>query len=268
MESSQVTILGARGGVPVSGAEYSRYGGATACVLLETASEALVFDAGTGLLNLPKRVWKQHKRVHLFFSHFHMDHLLGIPMCPMLFDREAEVVLYAPDADKIRGALDQMLQSPLWPVGREVFPAKISYRSLGLEERIENSSMIIRHMPTSHPDGCCAYRAQWEDHSLVYATDCEPDEEGRRSMEEFAKDAQLFILDAQYTRDEYQKYRGYGHSDIDTSADLILGSGARLGMLFHHAPTRTDEQLEQIAEYVKQKGKQIVVAKEGNRVQL
>ena len=69
MKNSQVTILGARGSIPVSGNEYGTYGGATSCVLLEAenedengnaASQVIVFDAGSGFLNLPRRVWKEH----------------------------------------------------------------------------------------------------------------------------------------------------------------------------------------------------------------
>lgn len=95
----KVTILGARGSVPVSGAKYVRYGGATACVLLETASDIMILDAGSGILNLPQHIWKKHKKIHLFLSHFHMDHLMGIPMSPMMYDKDAEIIFYAADGD-------------------------------------------------------------------------------------------------------------------------------------------------------------------------
>ncbi len=92
MKNSQITILGARGSMPVSGEQFSTYGGATACVLLETASDAVIFDAGTGLMNLPERVWKEHEKVHVFFTHFHIDHMLGILTGPIFYDREAAEV--------------------------------------------------------------------------------------------------------------------------------------------------------------------------------
>ena len=269
MEKSQVTILGARGGVPVSGMRYSRYGGATACVLLETESEVLIFDAGTGILNLPEEIWKQHRRVHLFVSHFHMDHLLGIPMCPMLFDEKAEVIFYAQNAERMKAAIDQMMQSPLWPVGTEAFAAKISYVSLGDEDyRIGDNPVIVSNMPVSHPGGCLAYRAEWENHRIVYATDCELDEEGCRRLEAFAYGAQLLIVDAQYTKEEYQRCRGYGHSDMETAASLIVKSEVAQGLLFHHAPTRTDEQLGQMEQFYRKKEKRVGVAKEGDKIKL
>ena len=101
MEKNQVTILGARGSIPVSGNGYKTYGGATSCVLLEAAGEAVLFDAGSGLLNLPQHVRKEYKRIHIFLSHFHLDHLMGIPMSSLMYDPSAEVIFYAKNGENI-----------------------------------------------------------------------------------------------------------------------------------------------------------------------
>lgn len=269
MESNQVTILGARGSVPVSGAQYSLYGGATPCVLVETDAAALVFDAGTGLNNLPQRVMKKYKKLHIFLSHLHLDHLLGIPMSPVLFDESFEVVFYAEDAGAAKNALRQMMERPLWPVGPEVFSAKVDFRSIGEGScRIPDSPVTVHVMQTAHPGGALAFRTEWEGKSLVYATDCELDASGSRQMEKFAADTQLFILDAQYTKEEYEKCRGYGHSYIQNSAAVIEGSHATRGLLFHHAPTHTDEQLQGMEQKLQQKWSNIGFAKEGEQIPL
>lgn len=266
---SQVTILGARGSVPVSGAQFSRYGTATACVLLETDADAVIFDAGTGLMNLPKRVWKQHKKVHLFLSHFHIDHLLGALLSPILYDGEAELICYASDVEKLHQAVGQMMKKPLWPVGTEAYWAKITYKELGTSPcRIEDSPVTVSWLPVSHPDGALAFRADWGEHSMVYATDCELDEPGGKKLEEFARDTQLFILDAQYTKAEYDMYRGYGHSSVEDAAAVIAGSGAKQGLLFHHAPNRTDQQLAEIETALRQQWNHIGIAKEGDKILL
>lgn len=266
---SKVIILGARGSVPVSGTVFSKYGGATSCVLLETESEVLLFDAGTGLLNLPEHVWKTHKRVHIFLSHSHLDHLMGIPMCPLMFDPKVEAIFYSPDVGNIQKALHQLMNPPLWPVGTNVFKAQLRYESLGKEScQIGDGAIVVSHMPVDHPGQCYAYRVEWDDCSVVYATDCELDAKGCKKMIDFAENTGLLILDAQYTLEEYPRYEGYGHSDIDTASSVILGSGALQGLLFHHSPTRTDEQLDEIEAYVKQKGTQVGVAKEGDQINL
>lgn len=121
---------------------------------METESAAVIFDAGTGLMNLPARVWKQYKKVHLFLSHFHMDHLLGMFLSPILFDEETEVVFYASNVQKLQKAVGQMMQKPLWPVGTEVYGAKITYRDLGISPcGIEDSPVNVSWLPVRHPGG-------------------------------------------------------------------------------------------------------------------
>lgn len=269
MKNSQITILGARGSMPVSGEQFSTYGGATACVLLETASDAVIFDAGTGLMNLPERVWKEHEKVHVFFTHFHIDHMLGILTGPIFYDREAEVILYVPDEGGFHQAMNQMMQKPLWPVDMGAFRAKVAIEELGhLPCYIGDDKIAVSSLPLNHPGGAVAYRAEWNGKSMVYATDCEIELQGSQELEDFARDTQLFILDAQYIEEEYEGHRGYGHSSVESAAAVIAGSGTRRGLLFHHAPTRTDLQLARIEEELKQKWINIGIAKEGDKILL
>ena len=284
VEKNQVTIRGTRGSIPVSGTGYSIYGGATSCVLLETASEgadapsqAVVFDAGSGFLNLPERVWKEHAKVHVFLSHFHMDHLMGLPMSPMLYDPQAEVIFYAQNGEKIPEVFRQMMAEPLWPVGPESFRAKRSYRSIGTEPVLlddpqsgadHGCPLTITAIPVTHPGGALAFRADWGEHSMVYATDCDPDEGTGRFLERFAADADLFILDAQYTEAEYEQCRGFGHPCMRTSAQIITASGAKKGLFFHHAPTHTDAQLQEMEQRLWQYRDNISFAREGEVIAL
>ena len=49
----KVKFWGARGSIPVSGAEYLKYGGDTTCVELRTAGgEVVIVDAGSGIRRL------------------------------------------------------------------------------------------------------------------------------------------------------------------------------------------------------------------------
>lgn len=278
---ARVTVLGARGSIPVSGAQYQIYGGATSCVLLETgvdgsgSSQAVIFDAGSGIMNLPDRIWKEHAKVHVFFSHFHLDHLLGIPMSRMLFDETAQVIFYAQEGDRIGEVFGQMMKEPLWPVGLEAFRAGISYRSIGKQPVIlgdgadsadESALVILSAMHVTHPGGAAAFRADWGGHSMVYATDCDPDEDEARALSAFAAGTDLFILDAQYTDAEYEQCRGFGHSSIRMASQLITSSKAKKGLLFHHAPARTDVQMVELERQLQQYRAYISFAREGESI--
>lgn len=269
-ERDKVIILGARGSIPVNGEKYAVYGGATSCVLLKTESDIVLLDAGSGILKLSDSYRRYGKRLHIFLSHYHIDHMMGLMMSPLLFDKDMEVVFYAPGGkEKIFFALQAMMKRPLWPVGPEVFCADIRYASV--EEtpcRLKESSMTVKAMPVEHPGGAYAYRFDWAGRRIVYATDCELDTEGGLHMQAFAQNADLLIIDAQYTAEEYEEHRGFGHSYVEMSASVIAGSHAKRGLLFHHAPERTDAQIAKLHKKLQQKFPQAGFAREGDVIQL
>lgn len=237
--------------------------------------QAVIFDAGSGIMNLPDRVWKEHAKVHVFFSHFHLDHLMGIPMSRMLFDETAQVIFYAQDTERIGDVFGQMMKEPLWPVGPDAFRAGISYRSIGKQPVILNDGtdsadgsapLKLSAMHVTHPGGASAFRADWGGHSMVYATDCDPDEDEARALSAFAAGTDLFILDAQYTDAEHEQCRGFGHSSIRLAAQLITSSKAKKGLLFHHAPARTDAHLLELERQLQQHQAHISFAREGESI--
>lgn len=123
MENS-ITFLGVRGSIPVSGEAYRRYGCATTCYLIELDGETILVDAGNGILNLPEELLGRPE-ITMILSHPHLDHLMGLPMCPYLFRKGATLHMYA----AVRGGMDAEAQvdalvaPPLWPVGAESLPS-------------------------------------------------------------------------------------------------------------------------------------------------
>ncbi len=272
---ARVTILGARGSIPVSGPRVQIFGGGTSCVLVELGtaadgySQALVFDAGSGFLNLPERIWEDYPCVHVFLSHFHLDHLLGIPMSRMLFDPRAKVCFYAQDSARIPEVFAQLMAQPLWPVGPQAFQADIGYRSITQEQPVSLADSIkVSALPMSHPGGVGVFRVDFGEKTIVYATDCEPDETEAGRLAQFARGTELLIIDAQYTSEEESQCRGFGHMGMHRACELVAASGAKQGLLFHHAPSRTDTQLEELNRQVQKRFAQISFAREGGIITL
>src|SRR5436190_21232919 len=58
--------------------------------------------------------------------------------------------------------------------------------------------------------------------------------------------ADLVIYDTQFTPDEYAKKPHWGHSCPDDGIEIALAAGARSLALFHHAPERTDDEIDAI----------------------
>ena len=59
----------------------------------------------------------------------------------------------------------------------------------------------------------------------------------------FCRDADILVHDAQFLPEEIEVHRGWGHSDYSTALELALKAGVKHLMLFHHEPSRTDQDM-------------------------
>ena len=80
------------------------------------------------------------------------------------------------------------------------------------------------------------------------------------------------IHDAQFTPDEIDLYAGWGHSDWASAIDLALKANARELILFHHNPSRSDDELaiieSQCRDLLLKNGSDMIVhaAREGHEM--
>ena len=246
-QDASVTILGARGSVPVSGGEFLRYGGATTCVLVRLAGQAVVLDAGTGLLELPSRLKDGERRIPLLLSHPHADHLLGLPLCPLLLQPEFRLEVYAARRGG-RGAEEQvrtLMSPPLWPIGPEKLPSPPVFHDL--PHRLELGGVTVESMEGVHPDGVSLLRLTGGGRRVVFATDCTLTAALLPRLTDFARDCDLLLCDGQYSDAEWSGRAGFGHSTWTAAARLGSACGAGEVRVIHHDPGHTDDELDAAA---------------------
>ena len=91
-----VKFWGVHGSLPNPGAGTVKYGGNTACVEIRCDNTLLILDAGTGIRELGQDLIrrKQEEPVaqrpligHIFFSHFHWDHIQGFPFFAPIYGK-------------------------------------------------------------------------------------------------------------------------------------------------------------------------------------
>ena len=195
--TDNVTILGVRGSVPVSGRKYQRYGGATTCVLVEMDGIAILLDAGTGILHLPDRIL-QKPDLHLLLTHPHMDHLMGLPMCPYMFQKNVHLSIWSSVRDGLdtRAQVERLVSSPLWPVNLSEMPAEVSFHDL--PEKMQIGHIQIETISGVHPGGVSILKLIGNRHCIVFITDCTLTDELRPALIRFAKDCDLLFIDGQY----------------------------------------------------------------------
>ena len=246
-DSAKVKLLGVRGSLPVNDAAFVKYGGATSCLLFEAGGETIFLDAGTGILtgaDIPSG-----KRISILVTHSHIDHILGFPMCPFIYDETNEVDLYLSTRQgrDAKTQISALMSNPLWPTGIESVMAKLTFYDV--PETFFIGGIKVGAMESSHPGGSTIYKLSVGDKSLVYATDFEHDEYNSERLATFAENCSILIYDSQFLDSEYAEKRGWGHSTFEEGIKMGARCKAGITVFFHHDPMRTDAQLDEIAKY-------------------
>lgn len=250
-----IRCYGARGSIAVSGPEYLRYGGNTTCLELRTsADDVIVVDAGSGLRALGNRLMAEGRtRLTMFFTHSHWDHILGFPFFKPIYREASEIDIYGCPLEQgnMQTLLARTMAPPYFPVPFRDLSARVRYFEHCAETRI--GGFTVSTIPISHPNLGVGYRFEEEGRRFVFLTDNElhHPHRGGRSFEEYAafcRGADLLIHDAEYTREDYERTRGWGHSLYTDALELALAAGVSRFGLFHHNQDRCDDAIDAMVE--------------------
>jgi len=267
----RLKFWGVRGSTPTPQLENLSYGGNTSCLELRLPdNQSIIFDAGSGLRNLGATLLKEANGAQLdlkvFLTHFHWDHIQGIPFFAPLFREGNRVTFHSHCSGSLEEVLEGQMARPYFPIDLASVAAKREFVDFGAES-IRFDGVTIRPFPLNHPQGAVGYRIEAGDSIIVYATDLE---HGHPKLDtvlrDYAAGADLLIYDAQYTPEEYVKYRGWGHSTWPEAARVAREAGARQLLLFHHDPSHNDAFLDSIGEIAQQSFECVAPAREGSTV--
>ena len=262
-----VSILGARGSIPVSGPAFARYGGATTCVLAESDGQFVAIDAGTGLCALPPAALAA-PALCLILTHTHADHLIGLGMCPYLARPGARLTICMADrsAAEIRDDLSRLFSPPLWPVTLSEMAAEVVFASLSPAQRI--GPFRVDTMPGVHPGGVSVVRLRAEGRSMVMATDCTITDGLCPALEDFSRGCDLLLCDGQYSPDEWPARQGFGHNTWIRAASFGRDCAARSVRIIHHDPAHTDDILDEAERQAAAVCPRCALAREGEVIDL
>lgn len=221
-------------------------------------SELIIFDAGTGVRLLGDKLLDADGPVEatLFLTHFHWDHIQGFPFFAPLYDPAASLRVLGPRQEglDIQTLFARQMGQVHFPVPLEALAADLTFEHLS-EDAWEAPGVRVRSMRVRHPSHTVGYRLEAGGRSICYVPDNEvagatyPDDPGwRERFVSFLEDADYLFHDAMYTSEEYERRTGWGHSTYHQTLDLAAEAGVRHLFFFHHAPERSDEELNPILD--------------------
>ena len=251
----RITIWGSRGSLGSAGPDTIRYGGNTACVEVEGEDGTLVIlDAGSGIRRLAERM-RTARRVDVFLTHLHMDHIQGLGFFDPLFRDDVHVRLWGPAASAdLASRLARYLSPPLFPVRVRDLRA-VDFKTMP-DRPVRVGGLSIVADPVVHPGATVGYRVAEGHRTMAYI----PDHEPALGVPDFpisprwtsgaalAFDVDILVHDAQYTADEYRTRIGWGHSTLAQAISLARLAGARTLVPFHHDPGHDDDDLDAMFE--------------------
>lgn len=252
----RLKFWGVRGSTPTPQVENLRYGGNTPC--LEVRSDAgtlLIVDCGSGLRMLGKALAKEFGdrpiQAHVLLSHFHWDHIQGLPFFVPLYQKTNEFHFHSfhlPQAS-LEQALQGQMADPYFPVDMSAMLAQRSFSEIK-EAPFEIHDFAIQARGINHPQGCLSFRVENNGKTMVYATDHEPgDPTSDRIVRELARGADLLIYDSQYTREQLgTEKKGWGHSTWEEGVRVCQEAGVKQLVLFHHDPDSDDRTIDHLQE--------------------
>ncbi|MBI2820920.1 MAG: MBL fold metallo-hydrolase [Acidobacteria bacterium] len=277
----QLKFWGVRGSIPTPQMENLGHGGNTPCLEVRIPdNEIFIFDAGTGLRNLGAALLKEFKgsrlSAMLFLTHYHWDHIQGLPFFAPLYQAENEFTFHSMASARparpgerelhvagVAGILHGQMETPYFPVDFALLPSNRKFIEID-RNPVKCGRLTVHPFPMNHPQGVRGYRIESGGAAIVYASDMEHGHhEFDAVVREYAQNADLLIYDAQYTPEEYPAHRGWGHSTWQEGVRLARETKVKQLVLFHHDPSRTDQAVADLVRQAHQHFENTLAAREG-----
>lgn len=282
----KVRFWGVRGSIPTPGPETVKYGGNTTCIEVRLDDGRLIIiGAGSGIRALGNRLVKHDMKkgpldIDLFLSHTHWDHIMGFPFFTPIFIPGNKIRVHGPvniGDEGLENIFALQMSYNYFPMRADELAADISYeilteKSFNLYDDVKITTKIL-----NHPIINLGYKIEADGAVFVTAYDHEPfrnlfdadpedddydeivNQEGEKAAEEnnrrvmsFIRKADFLVHDAQYTNKEYIPSKlGWGHSPMESVLYSCIKAGIKKLALFHHEPTRKDDEFDVLERVIK-----------------
>lgn len=230
------------------------YGGNTSCLEVAFNDSTFILDGGSGLRGLSTALMADGRGrtqpLSLFFTHFHWDHICGLPFFTPLYLPNRNLNIYS-GRDDAEHLLRNQMKDANFPAKWETLPCQIAFHQLQSDQIHQVDGAEVRLLPLVHPDTAYGYRISRAGRTICYLTDTEVTKNPTRfaaSYASFVAGADLVIVDAMYGFLEYHDHYNWGHSSIFTWIDFFAETPIGELVIFHHDPGAEDADVDRLLD--------------------
>ena len=271
MTKFKIKFRGVRGSYPAAKSNFLKYGGNTSCVEVRCGKQLIILDSGTGIIDIGNDVANNDFRdinSTIILSHIHQDHIQGLQFYKPLFNKDSKINLFglSKSDEDLKTTLKNILFDTVFPLSLHEIKSDFQIHNLiesdillifffflikKLDKNINdikvNENVVkISSYKTPHPKhGCLCVKIEYNNKTLVYATDRESIEDGE--FINFAKNSNCLIHDAQYTNEDYNDLfmakKGFGHSTYDMAINVFNKTNSKKLFFYHYDPDYDDNIL-------------------------
>jgi phosphoribosyl 1,2-cyclic phosphodiesterase len=247
----------------------------------------VIVDAGTGLRALGQKLARETAGTpahhHVLLSHVHWDHIQGLPFFEPAYIPGTYIHVYAllTAADELQQVIGGITRHEFFPVPLEMVPAQFQFNEVEPGTPLTIDGFRVMPIALNHPFGSVGYRFDADATSWAYVADTAPFTEvlhkqhflsgleqltdaDRTSLATMRADliaslrgVDTAVYDTHYLPDEYAKFPHYGHSTPEHALDVCTAAKVRRLVLYHHAPTHNDDQMDGIARRYAERGEEL-----------
>ena len=274
-KSIKIKFWGVRGSIPSPGPATVYYGGNTPCVEIRFPGKSrFILDAGSGIRELGKELLKVAEpiKAYIFISHFHWDHIQGLPFFKPAFKPNNQFIIYGCDEPNfnLNEIISMQMNPTYFPLAIEDMQASVEFQTIQ-EETFDVEGVEVKTKFLNHPGYALGYRFNFQDKSIVYISDNEPFvhpiktansnkkesesittrfekfvEDQTDDLVQFIDEADILIHDTQYLSEEYEQKKTWGHSPLDYTVDIASRAKIKKLILFHHDPDHDDITIDKM----------------------
>ena len=193
---------------------------------------------------------KKDKTIHILMTHFHWDHIIGIPFFVPMYVKGFKVKFYAVQ-DELPEIIKSLFKKPYFPVPFEVLESDISFHKIEPRKVNKIAGFDVTPYLMDHPDECWGFKIQKDGKTFSYCVDNEALRISREDLGEdlpVYQDVDLLVFDAQYSFDEAEEKKNWGHASAPKGLDIAIREKVKKIVFTHHDPMATDKDIAQISK--------------------